>query len=868
MNFGHLLEKIPENEEVGDVASEVEEEEKDVDDDLGDLADESSSSDDEDVVRKGTKDVVIVPVTTSGSSDDDKLPQITQITVKMSMMDNVAEKGGIFDALRVDSNDPNDSLREEASTTPKIDEKNLEYIGEVLERKKSVVPFLTQTINQLALVRNEKMERAADLICTLFRLPHGSTDCSFFRLIKVLRSFGIWENDPRLKQMFDRMKKHDEENEDSRQWAMSQEKFKEIIFPCTILISRTLRNQLIIPSWLEFTQMIDTIFESCRESKEGEVASYIPQLARQSPHTWGMSICTIDGQRFSLGDSKKNFCLQSVSKAFNYAIVASEIGSHVLHQYVGHEPSGRLFNEICLDSNNMPHNPLINAGAIVVTSMIKPTHSMADRFDFMLKQYRKLAGGGHVGFDNATFLSERDTADRNYALSYYMKEYRCFPDESQVYEKAKGLREELDLYFQLCSLETNCDTAAVMAATLANGGICPLTTEKCLGSRPCRDILSLMYSCGMYDYSGKFAFQVGLPAKSGVSGIMIVVIPNVMGIALYSPPLDKTGNSCRGVAFCRQLIDQFNFHNYDSLLHPDDSRKIDPRRKIGPRENETIVQVMYAAKNGDLDSLRRMFMQGADLKTADYDNRTALHVAAAEGRIKVCKFLVNIVGIPHDVKDRWGRYPLDDARQFKNKEVALYLFRLQYPTKRMPENWFEVGGDLLVSELENAADNIDDNVESSGEDEGITGMLTDDLEKREWALHANGNMGEINYQLVRRKSSKAPPTPEQKPLTFGYGSLAKHHPEKQHHHEKKKHHAPQSQHEPPQHLFQNGAGGHHLNGNGVHSNGHHHLPNHLMMLNGAAGGLNSRRLSSPMEQDEDNVRKSSSSQDMMKSLDV
>ncbi|CDH93328.1 glutaminase [Caenorhabditis elegans] len=826
MDFGHLLDKI--HEEVAE--------------DPGEMADESSSSDD-DVAH-----------------ENDKLPKTTKITVKMST--SVPEKGGIFDALRVDSNDPNDSLREELCVTPKIDEKNLEYIGEVLERKKSVVPFLTQTINQLALVRNEKMERAADLICTLFRLPHGSTDCSFFRLIKVLRSFGIWENDPRLKQMFDRMKKHDEENEDSRQWAMSQEKFKEIIFPCTILISRTLRNQLIIPSWLEFTQLIETIFETCRESKEGEVASYIPQLARQSPHLWGMSICTIDGQRFSLGDSKKNFCLQSVSKAFNYAIVASEIGSHVLHQYVGHEPSGRLFNEICLDSNNMPHNPLINAGAIVVTSMIKPTHSMADRFDFMLKQYRKLAGGGHVGFDNATFLSERDTADRNYALSYYMKEYRCFPDESQVYEKAKGLREELDLYFQLCSLETNCDTAAVMAATLANGGICPLTTEKCLGSRPCRDILSLMYSCGMYDYSGKFAFQVGLPAKSGVSGIMIVVIPNVMGIALYSPPLDKTGNSCRGVAFCRQLIDKFNFHNYDSLLHPDDSRKIDPRRKIGPRENETIVQVMYAAKNGDLDSLRRMFMQGADLKTADYDNRTALHVAAAEGRIKVCKFLINIVGIPHDVRDRWGRYPLDDARQFKNKEVALYLFRLQYPTKRMPENWFEVGGDLLVSELEPDNSSVDDGeAESSGEDElgnGITGMLTDDLEKREWALHANGNMGEINYQLVRRKSSKAPPTPDYKPPQFGYGALpvSKYQQQLQLQQQQQQNEKKASQ---DKHRNINGHG--HMNGNGTHTNGNHqhHQPHqlpqnipHHMLLNGAAGGLNTRRLSSPNEQDEDN----------------
>ncbi|CAI2335229.1 unnamed protein product [Caenorhabditis sp. 36 PRJEB53466] len=819
MDFGHFLKQI--NEEA----------------DPGELADESSSSDD------------------PGDEEDvtDKLPTTTQITVKMSMV--VPEKGCIFDALRVDSNDPNDSLRDESLITPKIDEKNLEYIGEVLERKKSVVPFLTQTINQLALVRNEKMERAADLICTLFRLPHGSTDCSFFRLIKVLKSFGIWENDPRLKQMFDRMKKHDEENEDSRQWAMSQEKFKEIIFPCTILISRTLRNQLIIPSWLEFTQIIEEVFESCRSINDGEVASYIPQLARQSPHTWGMSICTIDGQRFSLGDSKKNFCLQSVSKAFNYAIVASEIGSHVLHQYVGHEPSGRLFNEICLDSNNMPHNPLINAGAIVVTSMIKPTHSMADRFDFMLKKYRKLAGGGHVGFDNATFLSERDTADRNYALSYYMKEYRCFPDESQVYEK--GLREELDLYFQLCSLETNCDTAAVMAATLANGGICPLTTEKCLGSRPCRDILSLMYSCGMYDYSGKFAFQVGLPAKSGVSGIMIVVIPNVMGIALYSPPLDKTGNSCRGVAFCRQLIDKFNFHNYDSLLHPDDSRKLDPRRKIGPRENETIVQVMYAAKNGDLDSLRRMFMQGADLKSADYDTRTALHVAAAEGKIKVCKFLINIVGIPHETKDRWGRYPLDDARQFKHKEVAAYLFRLQYPTKKMPDNWFEVGGDLLVSELENCADNssVDDNEEEdSGEDElghGITGMLTDDLERREWALHANGNMGEINYQLVRRKSQKAPPTPELPPPSFGYGALPG-----SKSHEKKANGQPNGHSNGPSHGPSHGhPQGHphgHPHGNGHHPTGAGHIFPHHLTLNGAAGGVNSRRLSSPNEQDEDN----------------
>ncbi|CAJ0586800.1 unnamed protein product, partial [Mesorhabditis spiculigera] len=139
-----------------------------------------------------------------------------------------------------------------------------------------------------------------------------------------------------------------------------------------------------------------------------------------------------------------------------------------------------------------------------------------------------------------------------------------------------SLVETLDFYFQLCSLEVTCETMSVMAATLANGGTC-LDPGRCIAPNACRDVLSLMYSCGMYDASGQFTFSVGLPAKSGVSGILIVVVPNVMGIALWSPPLDKMGNSCRGVAFPRELVAQFNFHNYDCLLHTEIT-KFDPRR--------------------------------------------------------------------------------------------------------------------------------------------------------------------------------------------------------------------------------------------------------------------------------------------------
>ena len=155
-----------------------------------------------------------------------------------------------------------------------------------------------------------------------------------------------------------------------------------------------------------------------------------------------------------------------------------------------------------------------------------------------------MAGGADIGFNNSVFLSERETADRNFAMGYFMKENKSFPANTE-------LQETLDLYFQSCSLEVNTETMAVMGATLANGGTCPTTGEKILKSSDVRDVLSLMYSCGMYNYSGEFAFKVGLPAKSGVSGCVLLVVPNVMSVALWSPPLDSLGNSVRGIQFCK-----------------------------------------------------------------------------------------------------------------------------------------------------------------------------------------------------------------------------------------------------------------------------------------------------------------------------
>ncbi|KHJ92218.1 glutaminase [Oesophagostomum dentatum] len=260
----------------------------------------------------------------------------------------------------------------------------------------------------------------ADLIFDLFKVPNKEY-ASITKLLKarnnnfqimydqhkiayqVLRSFGLREKDPRLQEMMDRIRQIEDLREDDNKGIhLRRHAFKECISPSMQLISQALRNQMIIPSWTEFCGRIKEIFDECRDINSGAVATYIPQLARQNPSLWGMSICTIDGQRVSFGDYKYNFCFQSVSKAFNYSIVASDLGTETVHSYVGYEPSGRLFNEICLDSNGKPHNPMINSGAIIVTSLIKKGMSMADRFDFVLHEYRKLAGGEHIGFDNAT----------------------------------------------------------------------------------------------------------------------------------------------------------------------------------------------------------------------------------------------------------------------------------------------------------------------------------------------------------------------------------------------------------------------------------------------------------------------------------
>jgi len=173
----------------------------------------------------------------------------------------------------------------------------------------------------------------------------------------------------------------------------------------------------------------------------------------------------------------------------------------------------------------------------------------------------------------------------------------------------------------------------------------------------------------MFDYSGHFAFRVGLPAKCSISGLLILVVPNVMGIALWSPPLGEMGCSLRGVTFCEELVERFSLHNYDIMMSST-STKIDPTKRQSEIHGDEVMYVLFSAQSGDLGALERLAAKGYNMGIMDYDGRTALHIACSAGNHNVVKFLLEKCHIEPDVKDRWGRSPLDDAREFGNERCA------------------------------------------------------------------------------------------------------------------------------------------------------------------------------------------------------
>lgn len=286
---------------------------------------------------------------------------------------------------------------------------------------------------------------------------------------------------------------------------------------------------------------------------DGKVANYIPELAKVSPDLFSICVMTVDGQAYQVGDYNQLFTIQSISKVFVYGMALESHGRNYVLSKVGVEPTGEAFNSIVLDEHSKrPYNPMVNAGAITTTSLI-PGTGPTERLNRMLDMFRRYIGHD-IFIDVPVFMSERTTGHRSRAMAHLMLNFGMIDAK---------IDEALDLYFQQCSLLVDCNDLAVMAATLANKGINPITGERAVENCYIKDILSVMYTCGMYNYAGEWAYRIGLPAKSGVCGGIIVVVPNQFGIAVFSPPLDVRGNSVRGVKVCEELSEKFGLHLFD-----------------------------------------------------------------------------------------------------------------------------------------------------------------------------------------------------------------------------------------------------------------------------------------------------------------
>lgn len=291
------------------------------------------------------------------------------------------------------------------------------------------------------------------------------------------------------------------------------------------------------PSWEAVDEHVARAYKRYRGDSEGAVADYIPVLASADPGLFGLCVAEVDGSVHSVGDSAAQFSIQSISKAFVYALVCEEFGHERVRDRVGVNNTGLAFNSvIAIELNDgHPMNPMVNAGAIATTSLM-PGSTPQEQWETVRRGLSQFAGRDLV-VDEVVYSSEVATNQRNRAIARLLESYgRVTLDPLEV----------VGVYTRQCALLVDCRDLAIMGATLADGGVNPVTGERVVSAEVCRDTLAVMASNGLYERSGEWLFEIGLPGKSGVAGGVVTIAPGKAGIAAFSPPLDDAGNSVRG----------------------------------------------------------------------------------------------------------------------------------------------------------------------------------------------------------------------------------------------------------------------------------------------------------------------------------
>ncbi len=310
-----------------------------------------------------------------------------------------------------------------------------------------------------------------------------------------------------------------------------------------------------LPSAEVVESLLEEVHQTYRTVDDGTVAGYIPALAHTDPDLFGASIVGVRGRSFSVGDAEHQFSIQSISKAFVFALICDLLGHDEARLKLGVNATGLAFNSVMAIELNEDRtmNPMVNAGAMATTSLV-PGSSLDDRWEFILDGLSRFAGRPLI-LDQDVYLSESATNLRNQGIAHLLESYgRLYADPDET----------TDLYTRQCSLLVSANDLAVMGATLADGGVNPMTGEQVIETHNCKHVLAAMATAGLYEHSGDWLYEVGLPGKSGVSGGIVTIAPGKGGMGTFSPRLDQAGNSVRGQRATRHLAEKLGLNVFAS----------------------------------------------------------------------------------------------------------------------------------------------------------------------------------------------------------------------------------------------------------------------------------------------------------------
>ncbi|KAF5892522.1 glutaminase liver isoform, mitochondrial-like isoform X1 [Clarias magur] len=503
------------------------------------------------------------------------------------------------------------------------------------ERMPTAQPWLSISRNETQQSHSKK-KVAADVLFDSFACGGRVSTNNFF---ETLWCSGILRTDPRIKDCYALMKKLQDAD-----GAVDRNTFQRCVTGFVSFILKAVQGRFVIPDFCMFAEETQKLFIKCKQLSSVEEK----EDGSKSSVKWGISICTVDGQRLSLGDWNEPCVLGEIARPIVYGLAVDQLGADHVHRHVGVEEYAKYESPFTLSKQGVPHTPLSETGAIICASLLlrltlRQVTEEEERYESVLNIVRRLCNKEHANLNCTSYQGLRKDVIRLHALSFYLQEKKCFPE-------ATDINATLDLLLQCLSTEVTCESGAALAATLANGGLCPLSGDQVLSTSAVRSTLSIMQVAGMNDYSRIFHFKTSLPAKSSSSGVVLIVVPGVLGITCWSPELDAYGNSWRAVHFCEELVSVFQLHSFD--IRTPFKQVLSYRQWKVESEGYQIMNILLAAYRGDLNSLRRYFLSGADVNAVDYDGRSALHVAASEGRLEVIKFLMESTGANCILKDR------------------------------------------------------------------------------------------------------------------------------------------------------------------------------------------------------------------------